>query len=133
MRSQKKTTTPRVLNVVFLLVTTLLFGAAADIVSGEPQPKLKNGNYEGTCKRKLGMAKVKVTIEGGTIAKIDFLGKFSSPWGTKAFDAMPQRILDAQSTSVDAVSGATYSSDTIKRAVEDALRKARAPSNGPGD
>ena len=85
-----------------------------------------DGTYEGYCRRALGMARVKVTITHGGIADIEIVRRFCSPWGRTAFEQMPGRIMESQSTDVDAVTGATYSSGNIKLAVDDALRKARA-------
>ncbi len=42
-------------------------------------------------------------------------------WFIRAYDAMASRIIEAQSTDVDTVSGATYSSIGIRDAVADAL------------
>ncbi len=86
---------------------------------------LADGTYEGYYRRALGMANVKVTIKDGDIADIEVISRFCSPWGRKAFEQMPDRIMESQRADVDAVTGATYSSSTIKAAVEDALRKAR--------
>lgn len=92
--------------------------------------KPADGTYEGYCRRVLGMARVKVTIKNGEIADIEIASRFCSPWGRKAFEQMPDRIMESQSTAVDAVTGATYSSGNIKLAVEDALRKAKAARGG---
>ena len=40
-----------------------------------------------------------------------------------AYDTVPGKIIDAQSTAVDAATGATVSSKAIMAAVEDALSK----------
>lgn len=93
---------------------------------------LADGTYEGYCRRALGMADVKVTIRDGKIAGIDIVSRFCSPWGRKAFEEMPGRMLEAQSTKVEAVTGATYSSSTIKAAVEDALKKAEDAGRAGG-
>ncbi len=45
--------------------------------------------------------------------------------GGAAEGIIPRRIIETQSTRVDAVSGATMSSVAIMNAVEDAVRKAR--------
>ena len=44
-------------------------------------------------------------------------------------DKVVSEILEAQNTDVDAVSGATYSSNGIKKAVLDALKQAGFPTN----
>jgi uncharacterized protein with FMN-binding domain len=69
--------------------------------------------------------KVSVTIEGGRIASIATVSTGDDrKWYQRAFSAMVSRILGAQSTDVDTVGGATYSSRGIRSAVADALSKA---------
>lgn len=125
-----------ILTLLLYLSLSILAGASIAPASDETQAELKHaekfadGTYEGYYRRLAGMARVKVTVENGKITGIDIIGCFCSPWGRKAFEQMPRKIIDARSTEVDAVTGATYSSDNIKRAVEDALNKASSP-HGP--
>jgi uncharacterized protein with FMN-binding domain len=84
---------------------------------------LEDGVYIGSYRRFLSSAKVIVSIRKGTIKDIKILEKFSSPIGLKAYTIVPQRIINKQSIDIDAVTGATLSSDTIKKAVLDALQK----------
>ena len=51
----------------------------------------------------------------------------SSPLGAPAAKAIPGRVLEAQGLGVDLVSGASYSSKVILKAVEDALAQAPSP------
>ena len=46
--------------------------------------------------------------------------------GTLAVDQLPQKIVDAQSPKVDGVSGATITSDAIRKAVADCVKQAGA-------
>ncbi|MDS0526456.1 FMN-binding protein, partial [Clostridium sp. SHJSY1] len=69
--------------------------------------------------------KVSVTIRGGKIATIDTISNGDTPeFYERASKVIPGEIISTQSTSVDVVSGATYSSKGIIQAVEDALSKA---------
>ncbi len=88
------------------------------------QVKLEDGVYAGKAKRAVGMAEVEVTVKNGMIEDVKILRGFSSPIGRKAFLRLPQRIVEHRSVEVDAITGATYSSNIIKAAVRDALRKA---------
>ena len=68
--------------------------------------------------------KVKVTMDGDKIAKIDILSHSDTAGVCNpAYDTVPGKIIDAQSTAVDAATNATISSKAIMAAVEDALSK----------
>jgi fumarate reductase flavoprotein subunit len=68
---------------------------------------------------------VKVKFNKNAIAHIEVTENNETPViSDYAIEKIPVAILNSQSTEVDAVSGATESSEGIKRAVEDAVRKA---------
>ena len=84
----------------------------------------KDGVYEGTGTGFGGEMKVQVTIREGKIAAIEILeNKDGSSYMEKA-SALIDTILSTQSTNVDTVSGASYSSAGIIQAVRNALSKA---------
>ena len=90
----------------------------------EAEPELAANEYIGEANGFGGPIKVKVTMDGDKIAKIDVLSHGDTPGiCDKAFSTIPQAIIDAQSTKVDVASGATFSSQGIMAAVEDALSK----------
>ena len=69
-----------------------------------------------------GEIKVKVTMDGDKIAKIEVLSHNETAGiSDAAFEQIPEAIIAAQSTSVDAVSGATKTSEALIAAVNDAL------------
>lgn len=69
---------------------------------------------------------VKVTISSGKITNISIIeGSDDEPYYNWAKEKIPQTIINAQSTDIDAVSGATFSSEGIINAVSDALQKAQ--------
>ena len=71
-----------------------------------------------------GTIKVKVTMDGDKIANIEVLSHGETAGiADPAFNTIPQAIIDAQSTSVDVVANATYTSNGIMAAVQDALSK----------
>ena len=93
-------------------------------VVAEAAPELAANEYIGEANGFGGPIKVKVTMDGDKIAKIDVLSHGDTPGiCDKAFAAIPQAIIDAQSTQVDVAAGATFSSKGIMAAVEDALSK----------
>ena len=68
---------------------------------------------------------VRVTLDDGAIANVEVLEHGETEGiGTAAVDALPAAIVEAGSTDVDGVSGATLTSNGIKAAVEDAIAKA---------
>ncbi len=85
---------------------------------------LKDGIYEGEYRKGINKAVVKVTIADDRIAEIELVKHTASWIGNKANEIIPQRILEQQSTRVDAVSGATNSSRVIMNAVQMAIEKA---------
>lgn len=81
-----------------------------------------DGVYEGSANGMGGAVKVSVTVSGGKITAVEVVehnetAGISDP----AIEQMPAKIVDAQSTDVDAVAGATVTSEAIKEAVKAAL------------
>jgi uncharacterized protein with FMN-binding domain len=86
----------------------------------------KDGAYEGTAAGYRPGIVVEVVIEGGKIISvtvIDHNEKGEQHWGAPV-RLIPQAIVEAQSANVDSISGATKTSNGIKKAVNDALSKA---------
>lgn len=85
----------------------------------------KDGTYTGNAQGFGGLVKVKVTVKNGKIKKIQIV---SASGETDSYFAKAKALIPAivkkQTTNVDAVSGATYSSNGIIRAVRNALGKA---------
>ena len=66
-----------------------------------------------------------VTVKDGKIADVKLTGADETPaLGGKVLEEMPAKILDAQSTNVDGMTGATVTTDAVKAAVNDALAQA---------
>ncbi len=71
-----------------------------------------------------GEIRVKVTMDGDRIAKIEVLSHGETPGiSDPAFSTLPDAIIAANSTQVDCVSGATRTSEALIAAVNDALSK----------
>ncbi|MGT2738846.1 FAD-dependent oxidoreductase [Streptococcus pantholopis] len=87
--------------------------------------KLKAGTYFGKGQGQHGDYDVEVEVSESAIKSVKVLGDHGSPaYPDTAATEIPERILAAQSTTVDAVSGASVSSHAIMEAVRDALLKA---------
>lgn len=99
--------------------------APAPAVEAAPEEALAENEYIGEALGFGGPVKVKVTMNGDQIAKIDVLSHSETAGiSNAAFDTVPQNILAAQSADVDVASGATYTSNGLMNAVKDALAKA---------
>ena len=69
-----------------------------------------------------GTLKVQVTLSGEDITKVKITEHHETPGvGSRAIDALPAAIEEADSIDVDSVSGATITSTAIKEAVSQAL------------
>ena len=87
--------------------------------------RIPDGTYLGKSGGITGV-KVEVTVQGGRITKIETLKARGFPkYKKRALQEMPGKIIKAQSFNVDAVTGATKSSRSIIKAVENALRNAQ--------
>lgn len=72
-----------------------------------------------------GPVPVTVTIEDGKITAIEVGENNETPGiGSNAIDLLPAKIVESQSIALDAVTGATITSNAIFAAVEDALVQA---------
>lgn len=91
-----------------------------------PEGKYKDGTYtgEGTGFRG-GTTKMSITIKSNKITAIKTVSNEDTPkFYERVEDTMIDEIISNQDTSVDTVSGATYSCNGIIDAVQDALSKA---------
>ena len=88
--------------------------------------KYKDGTYQGTgIGYSGGRTVVSVKIAGGKISDITVLSKQDTPqYFSYAAPIIIKSIINSQSSHVNAVSGATYTSNGIMQAVTDALSKA---------
>ena len=108
--------------------------AAAVVEPAVEAPKgFANGVYEGSAEGYNGPVTVRVTIQGGKIAAVDLVSHEDDAQFDWAWAQIPAAIVSAQSTNVDTVSGATYSSKGIIAAVQKALKKAAAAAGSTID
>ena len=97
-------------------------GSDANSASGS----YKDGEYLGKASAYNGNVEVKVTISGGKMTAIDIVKtKDDEDYFFDAQKKVIPEILEKQSTDVDAVAGATTSSEGIAHAVEKALEQAK--------
>lgn len=100
-------------------------GSTSTPTTSVPAGGYKDGTYQGSGTGFGGTITVQVTISGGKIAAIDIL---SASGETGSYFASAKgvisKMISGQTPNVDAVSGATYSSNGIIQAVQNALSKA---------
>ncbi|GCF93208.1 hypothetical protein NRIC_10990 [Enterococcus florum] len=118
-----------VTGLIFILIAGLIIFLAAHIYSksvlktvsiAQVDPKgLPDGTYSGTAEIKPVVAKVDITIVEGKISDVQLI-EHQTGLGKKA-ETLTSEIIEKQSLQVDAVSGATMSSQAILKAAENAL------------
>ena len=95
------------------------------ITTVTPTNGYADGVYLGEGEGYEGPMTVRVTVFAGKVTSIELVSSMDDePYFGRAWATVPGRIIAAQTTSVDAVSGATYSSEGIRDAVNNALKKA---------
>lgn len=111
--------------------TAAAAGSSTSVTKVEDAAAYKDGTYYGSGTGFGGPLKVMVEISGGKIASIQIVeNSDGSDYISKAASLIDS-IIAKQSTNVDTVSGATYSSVGIIQAVRDALSQAAV--NGTSD
>ena len=89
-------------------------------ISNVDLSKIPNGKYTGSCDAVYISAKVSVTVKDKKITNITLLNHQSEHG--KPAEVIPEKVIKAQSLQVDTISGATYSSKAILKAIEIALK-----------
>lgn len=105
----------------------------AEIAAVQDAAAYKDGTYYGTGKGFAGTMKVKVDIAGGKIASISIVSTKDGDSYVKSASSLLDTIVKKQSTNVDTVSGATFSSRGIIAAVRSALSQAAVSDNTTGN
>lgn len=103
-------------------------GSSTSVAAVEEPDGYKDGIYYGTGTGFGGPLKVKVEISDGKITSIQIVENSDGSGYISKASALISSIISKQSTNVDTVSGATYSSVGIIQAVRDAL--SQAATNG---
>lgn len=84
-----------------------------------------SGTYTATSQGYGGEVSVTVTLENGVITDVSATGESETEGvGSNAIEQLPDKIVAANSTDVDAVTGATISSNAVKEAAQAALDQA---------
>ena len=107
--------------------------SSAEIAAVQDASAYKDGTYYGTGKGFAGTMKVKVDIAGGKIVSISIVSTKDGDSYVKNASSLLDTIVEKQSTNVDTVSGATFSSRGIIAAVRSALSQAAVSDNTVGN
>ena len=109
------------------MLKNIIIAAAAFAVAAGAQAAWKDGSYKGEGKGRESQIEVQVDVKGVKIAAIQVLkhGETEMIIAAPIESMIPEIIAKNGVEGVEAVGGATLSSDGIKAAVADALSKAK--------
>jgi len=124
---------------VFILALTIFLSACSGGSSSSPAEKTsptgeaassaiyKDGEYTASATGYSGGLKVKVVIEDDKIKSVEIIShnEVGKQYYEEAIEKIPQAIVLAQSTEVDAITGATKTSKGIIKAVNKVLEEAK--------
>lgn len=110
--------------LAIFLVATMLIGCGTkqeEVLEAIYIP----GTYEGEGRGHSGTVRVSVTVTDSKIEAIELIEFNDSEFAVDPAEKLIQAVLDANSGQVDAIAGATQTSDGVLGAINDALQKAR--------
>lgn len=117
---------------IIYAVKNTLSGATTNKSKETLQGKFKDGEWIGEANGYNGLIQVKVTIKNNEMISIEMISNSDDSGYIEPAMNLFDEMVRGQTTSVDAVSGATYSSNGIINAVKDALEQARGNTDKPG-
>jgi len=113
------------------VITEDMFASEEPVVDTESRfdmtKALKDGEYTAEVEGQEGPMTVKTTVKDGKIAAVEVVSNNETPSiAGPAMESVPQAIVDGNTCDVDAVSGATLTSNRIMDAVALCLEQAAA-------
>jgi uncharacterized protein with FMN-binding domain len=97
--------------------------AASPIASSSSKSRYRDGTYRGQGSNHIGSIEVAVSIKSGKISTVEITNCTTS-YPESYVDDLPRQVVERQSSNVDAVSGATRSTEDFQAAVDEALQQA---------
>ena len=92
---------------------------------GEKPVIYKAGTYEGSAEGHIGLIKVQIVTDEYEIKKINILEQQETPvLADIVYEKIPSKVIKANSTDVEVVAGATYTSNGLINAIGNGLDKA---------
>ena len=112
---------------LFLLVISLMSGITACSAPKEVPGIYIPGTYTGTSQG-MGPITVELTVDAHAIIEVNIMGPGETMGigGKEGIEngIYAERIIEAQSAEIDIISGATLTSDGVRRATDDAIEQA---------
>jgi uncharacterized protein with FMN-binding domain len=119
---------------IIAIAAVIVLGLASLVFFNLPKPvtasdasfhleQIADGAYSGSCDNGLVKVRAEVIVKNHAIAEVRLLQHDNGLGG--AAEVITDTIVQRQSVEVDAISGATMSSKTILKAVENALSEGR--------
>lgn len=119
--------------IALLIIVLLLVGAFFMVTDGLSQgakvspdgidlASIEDGSYTGTYDFKRWTNTLTVNVKDHQIVSIDVVDDVGAAGITNCAEETFRRVIEAQSTQVDAVAGVTVTSKAYLKAIEDALR-----------
>ena len=118
------------LGVMLVILVIGMFGSdaiykAIDNIGKKPA-SYTAGTYTATAQGFGGDVVATITVSDKAIESVELTGDDETDGiGSNAIEELPAAIVDAQSSEVDAVAGATITSNAVKQAAADALAQAQ--------
>ena len=122
-------------NIVIMLVITVLMGivlnlyihSTGTVPAADNSASLTDGTYTSSAQGCLSEVSVTVTVTGGKVTAVQIDASSETPeLGGKAAETLADAVLTAGGTdNVDAVAGATMTSEAVFTAVNDCLSQAQ--------
>ncbi|MBP1965397.1 FMN-binding protein [Paenibacillus aceris] len=97
--------------------------ASVETGSSQIKSKYKNGTFYGTGSNRRGSIQVGVTMNNDKITDVE-ISDFAMHYSENDVIDLPQEVTQIQSAQVKNVSGATYSTQAFKDAVQNAIAQA---------
>ena len=113
---------------IFLIASLFFLSCSPAIVQGDiiNSENLTDGQFTGEAKHSIDKAVVRLTIKNGKVKKCEIVKLKGTKGKSEVRKKIPARIVENQSTDVDAVSGATTLSRTVMNAANEAVKKSEA-------
>ena len=105
-----------------LIIVVLVFLVVGGLFA---QQRFRNGTYTGTGQGYAGDITVSITVSRNRLSAITVTNHSDTDaFANMAFNSLIPAMIEKQSADVDAMSGATGTSNGLKQAVQDAIDKA---------
>ncbi len=99
--------------------------ASSSTASAPSVTAYRDGTYSGTGTSRRGNVSVSLTVANGRISNVS-ISRVTTEYPASRISSLPGQVVSRQSSQVDNVSGATFSAQAFRAAVQAALQQASA-------